>query len=259
MCYGTMVHWSKYCMLDLHHVPRGSQMFSFGKASGTQCAGCYFGEKYFVHWGTQVTCLLSQLARYINEETLDDLRDFIVKKGYYSGEAVFDAQEQSILEGYLKIRGLKRPDTLVASPPNHWICLIHWRVLASCFAVLSPEDQAQLCAYEAPDYSDIVQEPSAEMPENYQLPFWDSHFHLDLLLKRRRITLESLMHEIPSIKFIRGIANYVFPTSWEQHKEVPPEYDIYSLLSYTQDSFNAMTFKRSTFTKSDSICHIQLV
>ena len=111
---------------------------------------------------------------------------------------------------------------LTLQPPNHVICLVNWELIASLLRRVSPERQIKFVrrsknlTYEGEDIAAPVI-PSSE-------PFFiiDTHFHLDLVVKRLRF--RNFMHintELSPTKshgFYYGIANYVFPNNWSDWK-----------------------------------------
>ncbi|XP_063396693.1 uncharacterized protein LOC134681159 [Mytilus trossulus] len=182
--------------------------------------GCFFDEEHLHLWCQLVTGCLHRIKSWFGCANLEDLLQYVIDRQLYEGvNSGFNDQEQQLLVYYAQNYS---PDCLVhitANPPNHVISLTNWEIMASLLRRVGSAQQQSLMSpveiltYEGSPILDIV--PS--LPEPFV--FVDSHFHLDLVLKR--LHFRTFLHMKSAISpkehnnsFYYGIANYVFPDHW---------------------------------------------
>ncbi|CAC5385651.1 tatD [Mytilus coruscus] len=162
---------------------------------------------------------LHQIRSWFECSTLDDLLDYILQRELYTFvKNQFSSQEHQLLTFWADNYCPSSVPTYICNPPNHPICIFNWELIAvllSRVGVVKQERfllQKQRLTYEGAN----ITEPISQSEE--QLVFVDSHFHLDQILRRMRLRnfqhLQSVVAPGCSQYFYYGVANYVFPSRW---------------------------------------------
>ncbi|CAC5376683.1 tatD [Mytilus coruscus] len=167
-----------------------------------------------------VTGCLHRVKSWFDCYDLDSLLQFVIDRRLNeSVNSGFNDQEQQLLVYFAQNYSPNRLSHITANPPNHVISLTNWEIMASLLRRVGPTQQQSLMApggyvtYEGSLILDPVPSPSEPFL------FVDSHFHLDLVLKR--LHFKTFLHMSSEMSpaennnsFYYGIANYVFPNHW---------------------------------------------
>ena len=130
-------------------------------------------------------------CNHLGQINITQLLEFVKEKHLYpdySESTVFTVKERSCLTCFEEKNGLPPSDVFSICPPSSMAALSHWRILSNLLNLLTPAAQRDIQQLYCPLYISGIK--YTETPEydiestsnNFQ--FSDSHFHLDLLLKR---------------------------------------------------------------------------
>lgn len=164
-----------------------------------------FDDESVHHWCLLVNGSLHGFVKWLDCGSLGGLLQYVISRELYlSVTSGFTRQEEHILMFYVENYSPHMVTHLTLQPPNHVICLVNWELIASLLRRMSPERQikfvrrSKYLTYEGEDIAAPV------IPPSEPLFIIDTHFHLDLVVKR--------------LRFYYGIANYVFPNNWSDWK-----------------------------------------
>ncbi|CAG2252032.1 tatD [Mytilus edulis] len=142
----------------------------------------------------------------------------VEKRTVHVRQNQFSSQELQLLTFWADNYCPSSVPTYICNPPNHLICLFNWELIAVLLSRVGSVKQErflvqkQRLTYEGAN----IAEPISQSED--QLAFVDSHFHLDQILRRMRLRnfqhLQSLVAPGCSQYFYYGVANYVFPSRW---------------------------------------------
>ena len=182
------------------------------------------------------------LCHHLGAENFSSLLEFVKEKHLYpdlpsSGtmEQHFTEVELSCLIMFEEVNGLSKSERFSISPPDSIAALTHWRILSNILHIITPAAQQDVYNLNSPLYISGIKFAGFsehDSPKIELAKFADSHFHLDLLLKRshhsnfRNLEIEVSNHQY---EFGLGIANYVFPDHWKDaEKQIDNVYRIRS-------------------------------
>ncbi|CAC5369751.1 unnamed protein product [Mytilus coruscus] len=182
-------------------------------------AGTVFEEDHMHLWCQLMLGSLHQIRSWLECSTLDDLLDYILQRELYTFvKNQFSSQEHQLLTFWADSYCPSSVPTYICNPPNHPICIFNWELIAVLLSRVGEVKQErfllqkQRLTYEGAN----ITEPISQSEE--QLVFVDSHFHLDQILRRMRLRnfqhLQSVVAPGCSQYFYYGVANYVFPSRW---------------------------------------------
>lgn len=178
-----------------------------------------FDEEHMHLWCQLMLGSLHQIRSWLECSTLDDLLDYILQRELYTFvKNQFSSQELQLLTFWADNYCPSSVPTYNCNPPNHLICIFNWELIAVLLSRVGSVKQErflvqkQRLTYEGAN----IAEPISQSED--QLAFVDSHFHLDQILRRMRLRnfqhLQSVVAPGCSQYFYYGVANYVFPSRW---------------------------------------------
>ncbi|CAC5415898.1 tatD [Mytilus coruscus] len=183
--------------------------------------GCFFDEEHLHLWCQLVSGSLHLVKYWFGLTDLEGLLQYVLDRQLH--EAVtsgFSDQEQQLLVFYAQNYSADRLSHIIANPPNHVISLTNWEIMTSLLRRVGPAQQQSLLSYDKfVTYEGAwILDTVPVLPEPFV--FVDSHFHLDLILKRLHFnTFLHMSSRIPPAEhnntFYYGVANYVFAEHWD--------------------------------------------
>lgn len=186
-----------------------------------------FTDAELHEWCQLVNGALFMLAGWLECDTLGDLlRHVLDCKLYLDVRSEFSDDDLPIMQFYALHYSDDQPTRFSIKPPNHVICLLNWELISKLLSkVGGPRHKKFLKSKRrltACGMNVIDQEPV----ETERLFLIDTHFHLDLVLKRGKFGDYQHLHRIvnqfntTSVLYL-GVTNYVFPDHWaEWHSQV---------------------------------------
>lgn len=183
--------------------------------------GCFFDEDHLHQWCQLINGSLHQLRKWFDCRDLEDLLQYVIGRTLYVDvKSGFSEQEHQLLLSYVESYSPDGLSHITANPPNHPVSLTNWEIMATLLRRLGPNQQKSLAEHE--EYLTYEGNPITEPVISPSEPFIfvDSHFHLDLVLKR--LHFRNFMHMSSELappdnnnSFYYGIANYVFTNNWD--------------------------------------------
>ncbi|CAG2204196.1 unnamed protein product [Mytilus edulis] len=147
--------------------------------------GCFFDEEHLHLWCQLVSGSLHLVKSWFGLTDLEGLLQYVLDRQLHETvTSGFSDQEQQLLVFYAQNYSPDRLSHISANPPNHVISLTNWEIMTSLLRRVGPAQQQSLLScdkfvtYEGAWIVDTV--PVLLEP----FVFVDSHFHLDLILKR---------------------------------------------------------------------------
>lgn len=183
--------------------------------------GCFFDEDHLHQWCQLVNGALHSLKEWLNCPDLEGLLQFVIDRKLYTDvRSGFSEQEHQLVLFYVQNYSPDGLAVVTTNPPNHPGSLTNWELTAALLMQITEEqrtafiDQMTYLTYEGSCITSPVPVPSDPFV------FIDSHFHLDLILKRLHFSSflgmsSKLAPEDSNNCFYYGVANYVFPKHWD--------------------------------------------
>lgn len=185
--------------------------------------GCTFDDDHLHLWCLLLNGSLHLLASWLECNGLEELLQYVISRELHVPlRSGFSDQEHQFLMFYVQTYSPRDVPHLTFHPPNHVACLTNWEMMASLLRRVSPSKQERFAKYSECltfEGSNVL-DAAPIYPEPFV--FVDTHFHLDMTLKRLR--LRNFLHMCSVIApsdgdgFYYGIANYVFPRYWNDWK-----------------------------------------
>ena len=178
--------------------------------------GCFFDEDHLHQWCQLINGAFHLIKMWFDCHDLEELLQYVLDRNLHDGiRSGFSEQEQQLLLFYVQNYSPDGLSLVTANPPNHTVSLTNWELMASLLRRVGPGKQESFVHHKAYlTYEGIdVTAPVPSPPEPFM--FVDSHFHLDLVLKRLHFNtflhMDSKMSPANNNNhFYYGIANYVF-------------------------------------------------
>ena len=157
--------------------------------------------------------ILVFLASRLQLGSVVDLLGFVLAEGLFpqriADDANFGDDQVDCLKKLCHFFDLTIPETFVISPPNHVVCILHWKILVKLLEYM----------YLNTIYTSDFKYFSLRVPRPLvlQLSFIDSHCHLDKIMKTRKFDDFSQLKSALSLgkpDLQLCISNFVFPRRW---------------------------------------------
>ena len=178
-------------------------------------------EAHHQKWGSLVLGALYFVAARLERTSLSDLFLYVSQRCLYPTQTLCElTTEEWRLLHYIESDLLTTTSGPVpvyeCSPPTSISSLLHWRTMMSLLHLLNNEEREEFRGYACPMNRDglPLHTPRAT---DHSLEFIDTHMHLDLSLQNMRLSSFKQLEERTksgTLNVIKVIANYVFPSSW---------------------------------------------
>ena len=175
-----------------------------------------FSDAHLQLWCRLMFGILVFFANHLELGSVLDLLGFILAHNLFpetiSAEANFDSDHVCFLKELCRSFQLTIPDTFSISPPNHVVCILHWKILVKLLAFLKIiDDWSEFKRFNFPISLPVQRQLGT------QLSFIDSHCHLDTIMKAMNFrTFSHLQANLcsgePHLQLC--ISNFVFPSRW---------------------------------------------
>lgn len=180
----------------------------------------YFDDARLGQWINLVNGVLHFFRFQLDLDDLQDLLQYVVEHVLFPAPdpsiVIFSELETSLMKEYEKKCNLDCSAPYCISPPHSVVCLVHWRIIANLLKQLGEKVLGDFKVLELPlNYQGFPVSSVASLTP--PLPFVDTHFHLDVTLKRTKCrTFSELSHSCCSspLDVKLAIANYVYPKHW---------------------------------------------
>lgn len=213
-------------------VQEGTTCFLKAKHSSKESHphGSEFTSNNLRRWVFLVNGVLHVICYHLGVDTLNALLQHVLREHLYPEyeSSSFLSSEVEILKLFEEENDLPVSEVYIVSPPNSIASLLHWRTLMIIMNVFVP---STLCVLATQDkmfhfsgirISDIDSLGMVEEVVKDIKTFADSHFHLDLLLKRTgHSSFDKLEASFGNAGYNLqfGVANYVYPAHWDKVKD----------------------------------------
>ncbi|MES9884743.1 MAG: TatD family hydrolase [Sedimenticola sp.] len=168
-----------------------------------------FSPFYYDRWCLAIQTFFLDIQVYLDLTSLADLLPYLLQHQLYqplyvSSQPPFTADEITLLHKGSTFLNLPDVTCFTVSPPNHLLSILHWRNIMILVSHLPVHAQTSLRHCQPPT------------PPTFP-SYVDSHFHLDILLKKTSTHSYNQLEQRVSqggTQISHAISNYVFPSSW---------------------------------------------
>ena len=175
-----------------------------------------FSDVYLQLWCQLMYGILVFFASRLQLGSVTELLQIVLLNNLfpnYNGDvASFDAYQMGRLGKVCETFELPIPETFAVSPPNHLVCILHWKIVVNLLHWIRDQTAYDVCQFKS--FFGPFLSPVFNLLPGPEIKFVDSHCHLDKIIQTIGVDRLSILEfNLSPLQFC--VSNFVFPTRWK--------------------------------------------